>query len=194
MNLFCTAADVTSPGVADVRLLVRPLFLSVACLAAKPADAKQPSAAASAAVLRRATADPWPSPWSPPPPPPALEQVLVKTVSIGVNPVDLLVRSGHYKPASFPKVGAPSQAGPACLPPVLVGQARRRVGAAVGTMLRPPWLVQVVGANCLGTFGICLLLTCQPCGGGAGTMLKLSLTLPLADPWRRRGGPRGGGR
>lgn len=31
-------------------------------------------------------------------------QVLVKTVSIGVNPVDLLVRSGHYKPASFPKI------------------------------------------------------------------------------------------
>lgn len=31
-------------------------------------------------------------------------QVLVKTVSAGVNPVDLLVRSGAYKPTSFPKV------------------------------------------------------------------------------------------
>lgn len=32
-------------------------------------------------------------------------QVLVKTVSAGVNPVDLIVRSGTYKPDKFPKVG-----------------------------------------------------------------------------------------
>ena len=31
-------------------------------------------------------------------------QVLVKSVSVGVNPVDLIVRSGFYMPASFPKV------------------------------------------------------------------------------------------
>ncbi|PSC70488.1 NADPH:quinone reductase [Micractinium conductrix] len=30
--------------------------------------------------------------------------VLVKSVSVGVNPVDLIVRSGFYMPASFPKI------------------------------------------------------------------------------------------
>lgn len=38
-------------------------------------------------------------------------QVLVKTVSIGVNPVDLIVRTGHYKPEKFPKVGPPCPVG-----------------------------------------------------------------------------------
>lgn len=31
-------------------------------------------------------------------------QVLIKSVSIGANPVDLLVREGSYKPEQFPKV------------------------------------------------------------------------------------------
>lgn len=43
------------------------------------------------------------SDWTPPARKPG--QVLVATVSIGVNPVDIIVRSGHYKPESFPKVG-----------------------------------------------------------------------------------------
>jgi len=30
-------------------------------------------------------------------------QVLVKSVSVGVNPVDLIVRAGFYKPSAFPK-------------------------------------------------------------------------------------------
>ena len=37
-------------------------------------------------------------------PNPAHTQVLIKTVSAGVNPVDLLVTSGAYKPEVFPKV------------------------------------------------------------------------------------------
>ncbi len=35
---------------------------------------------------------------------PSLRQVLIKTVSVGVNPVDVIVRSGFYKPEKFPKV------------------------------------------------------------------------------------------
>lgn len=31
-------------------------------------------------------------------------EVLIKTVSIGVNPVDIMVRSGYYAPATFPKI------------------------------------------------------------------------------------------
>lgn len=31
-------------------------------------------------------------------------QVLIKAASVGVNPVDVIVRSGYYKPTAFPKV------------------------------------------------------------------------------------------
>jgi NADPH:quinone reductase-like Zn-dependent oxidoreductase len=33
-------------------------------------------------------------------------EVLIKVVSAGVNPVDLLVASGAYKPAAFPKASS----------------------------------------------------------------------------------------
>ena len=32
-------------------------------------------------------------------------EVLIRTESVGVNPVDVIVRSGGYAPEKFPKVG-----------------------------------------------------------------------------------------
>lgn len=78
-----------------------------------------------------------PSPFASPGP--AAAQVLVKTVSIGVNPVDLIVRSGYYKPASFPKVrGAaqPTLGWPSCCR----GCARVQAGRA-GMGRLPAWAV-----------------------------------------------------
>ena len=59
-------------------------------------------------------------------------QVLIKSRSIGVNPVDLIVRSGVFTPEKFPKVRSVPSSCPAraCPPPSPLSMPSRELHPA----------------------------------------------------------------